>query len=139
MTNRNPPFDGPGRPVAVQDGENVPGLPARVLSPDVFVRPLSSSPGQSRRTHFKVFPGKSRTRLSLQFSVIYNFFKNFVVPLINIMCPQGERGLRSGGRAGPADRTARRGRHLLRELQDDPRLEICKFFLNFPNWNNFLN
>ena len=35
---------------------------------------------------------------------------------------QDEHGLRSGRRACPADCTARRGRHLLRELQNSPQL-----------------
>ena len=37
---------------------------------------------------------------------------------------QGERGLRTGRGARLVDGTARRGRHLLRVLQDDARLEI---------------
>ena len=37
---------------------------------------------------------------------------------------QGERGLRPCGGASPAHRPARRGRHLLRELQDHARVEI---------------
>ncbi|KAL2767449.1 protein yippee-like 1, partial [Daubentonia madagascariensis] len=37
---------------------------------------------------------------------------------------KGERGLRARRGEGPADRAARGGGHLLRELQDHARLEI---------------
>lgn len=80
----------------LQNGENISGLLARMLSPHLFMRPLPSSLGQSRRTHFQgkipisfcfqhlqdtvvndllltfthaVVSRQSRTSLSLQFCV----------------------------------------------------------------------
>ena len=44
---------------------------------------------------------------------------------------QCKRGLRSGGGARATDRATRSRRHLLRVLQDNARMEICKYFTSF--------
>lgn len=61
-------------------------------------------PGGSRRVEKRAWPCKGASASS----------------------PQGECGLRPCGGASPAHRPARRGRHLLRELQDHARVEICE-------------
>ena len=47
-----------------------------------------------------------------------------------VVVGQRKRGLRSGGRAGIADRSPRRRRHLLRVLQNNARMEIREYILS---------
>ena len=65
----------------------------------------------------------SSTRCKYLVSLFWN--GNFESGFWKWILKQGERWLRSCGRARAADWSPRRGRHLLRELQNHSRLEIC--------------